>query len=82
VRGLGLLLGIELVKDRATKEPAVEAGKFVYQEAFRRGLAWIPAGHILRLAPPLIISEEEAFRGLDIIEQAITEAERHPELIS
>lgn len=82
VRGLGLLLGIELVKDRATKEPAIEAGHFVYQEAFRRGLAWIPAGHILRLAPPLVIPEDEALRGLNIIEQAITEAERRPELIS
>ncbi len=82
VRGLGFLLGIELVKDRATKEPATDAGTFVYQEAFRRGLAWIPAGHILRLAPPLVISEDEAFRGLAIIEQAITEAERRPELIT
>jgi 4-aminobutyrate aminotransferase-like enzyme len=81
VRGLGFLLGIELVKDRATKEPATEAGTFVYQEAFRRGLAWIPAGHILRLAPPLVISEDEAFEGLDIIEQAITEAERREELV-
>jgi len=82
VRGLGFLLGIELVKDRTTKTPATEAGTFVYQEAFRRGLAWIPAGHILRLAPPLVITEEEAFRGLNIIEQAITEAERRPELMS
>lgn len=82
VRGLGFLLGIELVKDRLTKEPASDAGTFVYQEAFRRGLAWIPAGHILRLAPPLVITEDEAFRGLDIIEQAITEAERRPELMS
>ena len=79
VRGLGFLLGIELVKDQVTKEPATEAGTFVYQEAFRRGLAWIPAGHILRLAPPLIISEDDAFRGLEIIEQAISEAERREE---
>ncbi|MGD9997500.1 MAG: aspartate aminotransferase family protein [Ilumatobacteraceae bacterium] len=82
VRGLGFLLGIELVKDRATKEPATAAGTFVYQEAFRRGLAWIPAGHILRLAPPLVISQDEAFRGLSIIEQAIAEAERRPELLT
>ena len=81
VRGLGMLLGIELVKDRVTKEPATDAGTFVYQEAFRRGLAWIPAGHILRLAPPLVISEDEAFAGLEIIEQAITEAENRPELM-
>lgn len=80
VRGLGFLLGIELVKDRTTKEPATEAGAFVYKEAFRNGLAWIPAGHILRMAPPLVISEEEALRGLEIIERAIYEAESRPEL--
>jgi len=48
VRGKGCLLGIELVKDRNTKEPFEEAGKLVYQKAFRKGVAWIPAGHILR----------------------------------
>lgn len=76
VRGRGFLLGIELVEDRESKTPAPRAGEFVYQEAFRRGLAWIPAGHILRMAPPLIMSESDLFRGLSIIEAAIQEAER------
>ena len=53
VRGKGCLMGIELVKDKATKEPFDEAGKLVYQKAFRKGLAWIPAGHILRMSPPI-----------------------------
>ena len=39
-------MGIELVEDPATKEPFTAAGEFVYQHAFRNGLAWIPAGHI------------------------------------
>lgn len=76
VRSQGLLMGIELVKDRTSKEPFDEAGKLVYQEAFRRGLAWIPAGHILRMSPPLIIDEEHALLGLDIIEESIAHVEK------
>ncbi len=76
VKGKGFLLGIELVKDKSTKEPFVEAGKLVYQKAFSRGLAWIPAGHILRMSPPLIMNEKYALMGMDIIEEAISEVEK------
>lgn len=71
----GFLMGIELVKDKNTKEPFEEAGKLVYQKAFGKGLAWIPAGHILRMSPPLIMSEEYAMLGLDLIEESIAEVE-------
>jgi adenosylmethionine-8-amino-7-oxononanoate aminotransferase len=57
VRAKGCLMGIELVKDRATKEPFDKAGTLVYQKAFRKGLAWIPAGHILRMSPPIVMDE-------------------------
>jgi 4-aminobutyrate aminotransferase/4-aminobutyrate aminotransferase/(S)-3-amino-2-methylpropionate transaminase len=70
------LLGIELVKDKVTKEPFDEAGKLVYQKAFRKGLAWIPAGHILRMSPPLIMDEKYAEMGLDMIESSISEVEK------
>ncbi len=76
VRAKGCLLGIELVKDRATQEPFDEAGKRVYQKAFQKGLAWIPAGHILRLSPPIIMDEEIAAKGMDIVDEAIFETER------
>lgn len=76
VKGKGFLLGIELVKDKKTKEPFEEAGELVYQKAFRKGLAWIPAGHILRMSPPLIMDEKYAAMGMDIIEDAITEVEK------
>lgn len=76
VRGKGCLLGIELVKDRATKEPFDEAGRLVYQKAFRKGLAWIPAGHILRMSPPIIMEPELLLKGLEIIEESIAEVER------
>jgi 4-aminobutyrate aminotransferase/4-aminobutyrate aminotransferase/(S)-3-amino-2-methylpropionate transaminase len=76
VRGKGFLLGIELVKDKATKEPFGEAGTLVYQKAFRKGLAWIPAGHILRLSPPLIMDERHAMKGIEIIDESIGEVEK------
>lgn len=76
VKGKGFLLGIELVKDKTTKEPFNEAGKLVYQKAFRKGLAWIPAGHILRMSPPLIMDEHYAEMGLSMIEESIAEVEK------
>ena len=76
VKGKGFLLGIELVKDKKTKEPFEQAGNLVYQKAFRKGLAWIPAGHILRMSPPLIMDEKYAAMGMDIIEQSISEVEK------
>jgi len=76
VRGKGCLLGVELVKDRETKEPFPEAGKLVYQRAFQKGLAWVPAGHILRMSPPIVMEESIAAKGMDIIEESIAEVER------
>jgi 4-aminobutyrate aminotransferase/4-aminobutyrate aminotransferase/(S)-3-amino-2-methylpropionate transaminase len=76
VKGKGFLLGIELVKDKGSKTPFDEAGKLVYQKAFRKGLAWIPAGHILRMSPPLIMNEHYAMMGLDMIEESIAEVEK------
>jgi 4-aminobutyrate aminotransferase-like enzyme len=69
-------LGVELVKDKATKEPFDEAGKLVYQRAFSKGLAWIPAGHILRMSPPIIMPEDVAHKGMEMIEEAIAETEK------
>ena len=71
----GCLMGVELVKDKATREPFDEAGKFVYQTAFRKGLAWIPAGHILRMSPPIIMPNEVASKAMDIIEESIAEVQ-------
>ena len=76
VRAKGCLMGIELVKDKATKEPFDEAGGLVYQNAFSRGLAWIPAGHILRMSPPVVMEDEVLLKGLEIIDESIGEAER------
>ena len=76
VRCKGCLMGVELVKDKATKEPFDEAGKLVYQKAFAKGLAWIPAGHILRMSPPIVMDTDTAGRCMDLIEEAIAETEQ------
>ncbi len=76
VRGKGCLLGMELVKDKGTREPFAEAGKRVYQVAFSKGLAWIPANHNLRMSPPLIMEEIIADKALDIIDESITIVEK------
>jgi 4-aminobutyrate aminotransferase-like enzyme len=76
VRAKGCLMGIELVKDRTTKEPFAMAGTMVYQKAFRKGLAWIPAGHILRMSPPIVMDEDTLLKGLDLIDEAIGETAR------
>lgn len=72
----GCLMGVELVKDKAAKTPFDEAGKLIYQRAFSKGLAWIPAGHILRMSPPIIMPDDVAHKGMDIIEESIGEVER------
>jgi 4-aminobutyrate aminotransferase/4-aminobutyrate aminotransferase/(S)-3-amino-2-methylpropionate transaminase len=77
VRGCGMYLGMELVKDRDTKEPFTDAGIMVYQKAFAKGLAWVPQNHILRLSPPILMDEDLAMKGLDLIEEAIDETEKH-----
>jgi 4-aminobutyrate aminotransferase-like enzyme len=76
VRCKGCLMGVELVKDRNTKEPFEEAGKLIYVRAFQKGLAWIPAGHILRMSPPIVMNLEVAAKCMDIIDEAIGEVEK------
>lgn len=76
VRGRGLLLGIELVKDRDSKEPAGDAAEEIYYRALDKGLSLkITTGNVLTLAPPMIISEDEMAAALQIIEDAISEVE-------
>jgi 4-aminobutyrate aminotransferase-like enzyme len=76
VRAKGCLMGIELVKDRTQKTPFDKAGELVYQKAFRKGLAWIPAGHILRMSPPIVMDEAALLKGLDIIDESIGETQK------
>ena len=76
VRGKGLLITVELVKNRETKELANEEGKQVFLKMLNKGVLTITPKANLRLAPPLCISAELALKGLDILEEAIAETER------
>ena len=81
VRGRGLMIGIEIVKDKATREPAAELRNRIETLAFERGLIVLGCGETsLRLSPPLIVSKEEATVALDILEEALTLAEKEHEM--
>ncbi len=74
VRGLGLMLGIELVTNRETMEPATDAAERVMYRALDKGLSFkLTMGSILLLLPALTISQEEMARALDIVEACIAE---------
>lgn len=76
VRGRGLMLGVELVKNKTTREPASEVRNRVEYLAFEKGLLVLGCGETtLRLCPPLILSEEEATVAIDILEEALMQAE-------
>ncbi|HKV40178.1 MAG TPA: acetyl ornithine aminotransferase family protein [Blastocatellia bacterium] len=77
VRGLGLMIGIEIVKDRATLAPWPELRDQVVQECFQRGLVIQGAGQSsIRLSPPLIIDEEQVDFAVRTIDTALTKATR------
>ena len=73
VRGKGLMIGIELVKDRATKEPHAEALQQVEQECFRRGLITLGCGtSTIRLSPPLVIEKDHCDFALKTLDEALS----------
>jgi len=75
VRGRGLLLGVELVTDRETKAPAADAAEAVMYRAMDAGLSFkTTLGNVLTLTPPLVVTEAEMMRALDILETAIVSA--------
>ncbi len=77
VRGRGLMVGVELVKDRTTKERAPEARNAVVNAAFRRGLLILGAGrNTVRFCPPLVLTAEEADTAVRLFDDALTEVER------
>jgi 4-aminobutyrate aminotransferase len=77
VRGRGLMIGVELVKDKSTREPVNALRNRVETLAFERGLMILGCGETsIRLCPPLIVTEQEATVALDILEDALTQAEK------
>ena len=74
VRGLGLLMGMELVKDRKSREPATEEAEQVMYSALNKGLSFkVTMGNIITLTPPLTITEREIDKALDILDECLCE---------
>ncbi|MBI4264459.1 MAG: acetyl ornithine aminotransferase family protein [Acidobacteria bacterium] len=71
-RGRGLMIGIELVRDRATKERATSERDALVKECFTRGLLVLGAGrNAIRLSPPLVLTREQANTAIEILDQAL-----------
>jgi len=77
VRGRGLLLGLELVRDRESKEPLQkEVTQALFQECLRRGLVAMCYAPIVRIIPPLVITEAQALEGLELLDEALATVAR------
>ena len=74
VRGKGLMIGVELVRDRQTKERAVDERNALVQAMFRRGVLILGAGrNAVRLAPPLVLTQAQADSVIKVMDAALTE---------
>jgi 4-aminobutyrate aminotransferase len=77
VRGLGLFLGIELVKDRTTRERATDEAETVMYSALSKGLSFkLTMGNIITLTPALIIKREEMDKALTVIDECLIEIDK------
>jgi len=80
VRGLGLLLSAELVRDRGAKERATDEAEGVMYRALEKGLSFkVTAGNVITLIPPLTITRAELDHALDILDECLAEVEGEPE---
>ena len=78
-RGLGLMMGVEFVKDKSTREPAPDLAAEVRCQCHRRGLLIEIGGHynhVARFLPPLVLTQELALKGTEIFEDAVREVEK------
>lgn len=79
VRGLGSMIGLELVKDKESKEPAPELVKEIINSCFKEGVILINAGllsNVIRFLPPLVMTKEQAEYGMNVLERAISKANK------
>ena len=75
IRGLGLLMGMELVQDRKDKKRAMDLAEEVMYQALARGLSFkLTMGNILTLTPPLTLARDEMDQALDILDACLTDA--------
>jgi 4-aminobutyrate aminotransferase len=72
VRGRGLMIGVEIVKDQATKEYGNEERDRIVELAFERGILFLGCGpSTVRISPPLVLSQDEADVAVDVLEECI-----------
>jgi 4-aminobutyrate aminotransferase len=77
VRGIGLFIGVEIVRNKRTKERGDKEAHQIMDHCFRNGLLVITAGrNVIRIIPPLTTKREELDEGLDILEEAISAVEK------
>ena len=77
VRGRGLMIGVEINKDKQSKQPVPDVRDRIVELAFERGVLLLGAGESsIRLSPPLIVSKEQADVAMDVLEECITIAEK------
>jgi 4-aminobutyrate aminotransferase len=73
VRGRGLMIGVEIVKDKKTKEHAAAERDRIVQLAFERGILFLGAGpSTIRIVPPLVVTKEEADAAIEALEESIS----------
>lgn len=80
VRGLGSMMGLEIVKDRQTREPAPQEGRRVVNAALERGVMATNYGgayhNVIKMSPPLVITQEQLDTALDILDESFTAVEK------
>jgi 4-aminobutyrate aminotransferase len=77
VRGRGLMIGVEFVRDRESKERATSERDAIVHECFKRGLLVLGAGrNAIRLSPPLVLTKQQADTAVEILDEAITAVEK------
>jgi len=77
IRGIGLMIGVELVKDRKTREPAVDLTNKLVLEAFRKGLLLLPCGEsVIRFAPPLVVDSDQVDSAVDIFSNVMRDSSK------
>ena len=72
VRGRGLMVGVEIVKDKISKEYAAEERDRIIELAFERGILFLGCGpSTIRIAPPLIVTKDEAEVAMDVLDECV-----------
>jgi 4-aminobutyrate aminotransferase-like enzyme len=81
VRGPGLFIGVELVKDKKTKDPAFDEAVQVFSKCLEKGVffglsAKAGYGNVIKIKPPLSITDAQADKAVDVLDEVLTEVER------